>query len=126
MILYLIRALLYEIPVVGGRAQGRQRPGKPTLENRPDGRKRTFSFAASPNAAVATVAAAVGLDTNSGGERTEDDDSDGSDGSGNSEVGGDEVGQSRRKLRKRTNGRRRDVVGGNLGDGDGIDVAVSD
>ena len=48
MILYLFRAVAYEIPFYGGRAQGRQRPQAPTLKERPNGRKRTFSLSGLP------------------------------------------------------------------------------
>ncbi len=50
MVLYLFRAVAYEIPHYGGRAQGRRRPQAPTLTERPNGRKRTFSITGpSPN-----------------------------------------------------------------------------
>lgn len=44
MLLYIVRATYYEIPYVGGRAQGKGKPAKPTLEQRPDGRRRKFSI----------------------------------------------------------------------------------
>lgn len=44
LILYLIRAVAYEIPYFGGRTRGRQRPRAPSLVERPNGRRRTFSF----------------------------------------------------------------------------------
>ncbi|CAF9941958.1 hypothetical protein IMSHALPRED_003117 [Imshaugia aleurites] len=44
MILYIIRAVAYEIPVYGGRARGRRRPLAPSLVERPNGRRRTFSI----------------------------------------------------------------------------------
>ena len=44
MLLYLIRAISYEIPYYGGRAQGKLRPQAPKLTERPNGRKRTFSI----------------------------------------------------------------------------------
>lgn len=34
----------YEIPVVGGRVQGRRRPRAPSLTERPSGRRRAFSL----------------------------------------------------------------------------------
>ena len=50
MILYLFRAVAYEIPYYGGRAQGKRRPQAPTLTERPNGRRRTFSITgSSPN-----------------------------------------------------------------------------
>ncbi|MCJ1399466.1 hypothetical protein MMC11_002668 [Xylographa trunciseda] len=44
LILYIIRAATYEIPFIGGRARGRQRPRAPSLAERPSGRPRTFSL----------------------------------------------------------------------------------
>ena len=44
MLLYVIRAIFYEIPYYGGRASGRRRPRAPTLTERPNGRRRTFSI----------------------------------------------------------------------------------
>ncbi|KAK4690293.1 hypothetical protein P7C71_g6464, partial [Lecanoromycetidae sp. Uapishka_2] len=44
MILYVVRAVYYEIPYYGGRASGRRRPRAPTLTERPNGRRRTFSI----------------------------------------------------------------------------------
>ena len=44
VLLYFVRAVTYEIPYIGGRAQGRQRPRAPTLAERPNGRARTFSI----------------------------------------------------------------------------------
>ena len=44
MVLYVARAITYEIPYYGGRAQGKGRPQAPTLTERPNGRKRTFSI----------------------------------------------------------------------------------
>jgi len=44
LLLYIFRAIAYEIPVYGGRAQGRQRPRAPSLVERPSGRPRTFSI----------------------------------------------------------------------------------
>lgn len=45
LILYILRAVTYEIPYIGGRARGRQRPRAPSLAERPSGRPRTFSIA---------------------------------------------------------------------------------
>ena len=42
--LYIVRAATYEIPYIGGRARGRQRPRAPSLAERPSGRPRTFSL----------------------------------------------------------------------------------
>ncbi len=42
--LYIIRAIAYEVPFFGGRARGRGRPLAPSLKERPNGRRRTFSI----------------------------------------------------------------------------------
>ncbi|MCJ1466591.1 hypothetical protein MMC07_005211 [Pseudocyphellaria aurata] len=44
LVLYLVRAIAYEVPYFGGRARGRQRPRAPSLAERPNGRARTFSI----------------------------------------------------------------------------------
>lgn len=44
ILLYLWRAVHYEIPFVGGRAQGRARPRAPTLTERPSGGPRTLGL----------------------------------------------------------------------------------
>ncbi|KAI9864410.1 MAG: hypothetical protein M1824_005113 [Vezdaea acicularis] len=44
LLLYIWRSVTYEIPVVGGRARGRQRPRAPSLTERPSGHKRSFSL----------------------------------------------------------------------------------
>lgn len=38
--LYIVRMALYEMPVVGGRVRGAQRPRAPSLNERPDGGAR--------------------------------------------------------------------------------------
>lgn len=43
--LYVFRAIAYEIPYFGGRARGGRRPQAPSLAERPNGRARTFSIA---------------------------------------------------------------------------------
>ncbi|KAF2872202.1 hypothetical protein BDV95DRAFT_628593 [Massariosphaeria phaeospora] len=45
LVLYLARSITYEIPVVGGRAQGKARPRAPSLTERPSGHRRRFSLA---------------------------------------------------------------------------------
>lgn len=45
LILYIVRAFTYEIPVIGGRARGKARPRAPSLTERPSGRRRRFSLA---------------------------------------------------------------------------------
>ncbi|KAE9988732.1 hypothetical protein Vi05172_g989 [Venturia inaequalis] len=44
IILYIWRAIAYEVPLVGGRATGRQRPRAPTLTERPDGETRNLGL----------------------------------------------------------------------------------
>lgn len=44
LVLYIFRAITYELPYFGGRARGRQRPRAPSLTERPSGRARTFSI----------------------------------------------------------------------------------
>ncbi|OAX79648.1 hypothetical protein ACJ72_06031 [Emergomyces africanus] len=44
LLLYIWRASTYEIPIIGGRARGRQRPQAPSFSERPDGRRRKFSL----------------------------------------------------------------------------------
>lgn len=46
--LYLWRTATFELPQVGGRARGRQRPRAPSLKERPDGHRRRFSLAGVP------------------------------------------------------------------------------
>jgi hypothetical protein len=48
LVLYIVRAVTYEIPVVGGRARGKARPRAPSLTERPTGRRRRFSLARRP------------------------------------------------------------------------------
>jgi hypothetical protein len=48
LVLYLVRTVTYEIPVVGGRARGKARPRAPSLTERPTGRRRRFSLAHRP------------------------------------------------------------------------------
>ena len=44
VLLYIFRAIAYDIPYIGGRARGRQRPRAPNLAQRPSGRPRTLSL----------------------------------------------------------------------------------
>ncbi|KAF1813014.1 hypothetical protein P152DRAFT_379907, partial [Eremomyces bilateralis CBS 781.70] len=48
VLLYILRFIMYEIPVVGGRARGRQRPTAPSLTERPDGERRDLSLPRAP------------------------------------------------------------------------------
>ncbi|KAB8202883.1 hypothetical protein BDV34DRAFT_200235 [Aspergillus parasiticus] len=43
--LYVWRMLTYELPMIGGRARGRQRPRAPSLNERPNGQRRAFVLA---------------------------------------------------------------------------------
>ena len=47
LLLYIVRTATYEVPYIGGRARGRQRPRVPTLAERPNGHRRTFSLGGS-------------------------------------------------------------------------------
>lgn len=42
--IYLFRLLLWELPWIGGRARGQQRPRAPSLNERPDGQRRAFGL----------------------------------------------------------------------------------
>ncbi|KAJ5916551.1 hypothetical protein N7504_000566 [Penicillium tannophilum] len=42
--LWLYRIILWELPWVGGRARGQQRPRAPSLNERPDGQRRAFGL----------------------------------------------------------------------------------
>ncbi|KAJ5760706.1 hypothetical protein N7520_007862 [Penicillium odoratum] len=42
--LWLYRMLLWELPWIGGRARGQQRPRAPSLNERPDGQRRAFGL----------------------------------------------------------------------------------
>ena len=44
LLLYCWRSATYELPYVGGRARGRQRPRAPSLKERPDGHRRRISL----------------------------------------------------------------------------------
>ncbi|KAF2023037.1 hypothetical protein EK21DRAFT_81740 [Setomelanomma holmii] len=49
LILYVVRAVTYEIPFIGGRARGKARPRAPSLTERPTGHRRRFSLARRPD-----------------------------------------------------------------------------
>ncbi|KAJ5722636.1 hypothetical protein N7488_000671 [Penicillium malachiteum] len=42
--LWLYRIILWELPWIGGRARGQQRPRAPSLNERPDGQRRVFGL----------------------------------------------------------------------------------
>ncbi|KAJ5094098.1 hypothetical protein N7456_009959 [Penicillium angulare] len=42
--LWLYRIILWELPWIGGRARGQQRPRAPSLNERPDGQRRAFGL----------------------------------------------------------------------------------
>jgi len=48
VILYIVRRITYDIPIVGGRARGKARPRAPSLTERPTGQRRRFSLARRP------------------------------------------------------------------------------
>jgi hypothetical protein len=48
IVLYLWRSATFDLPQIGGRARGRQRPRAPSLKERPDGHRRQFSVAGVP------------------------------------------------------------------------------
>ncbi|KAL1991326.1 hypothetical protein VTN49DRAFT_5318 [Thermomyces lanuginosus] len=41
---YILRVTTYELPIIGGRARGRRKPRAPSLTERPNGRRRAFSW----------------------------------------------------------------------------------
>lgn len=54
--LFLTRTATYELPVIGGRARGRQKPKPPTLKERPNGQPRRLSIRLpDPSSIVATT-----------------------------------------------------------------------
>ena len=48
IVLYLWRSATFDLPQIGGRARGRQRPRAPSFKERPDGHRRQFSVAGVP------------------------------------------------------------------------------
>lgn len=44
IVYYFARIIAYELPFIGGRANGERRPRAPTLTERPSGRRRAFSL----------------------------------------------------------------------------------
>ncbi|KAF2761159.1 hypothetical protein EJ05DRAFT_483555 [Pseudovirgaria hyperparasitica] len=48
LLLYIWRSVVHEVPIVGGRAQGRLRPRAPSLRERPDGHRRRISLVGRP------------------------------------------------------------------------------
>ena len=61
MSLYIIRAIAHEIPYVGGRARGGRRPRAPSLAERPNGRRRTFSIGGASSGFVVDESERMGL-----------------------------------------------------------------
>ncbi|KAJ4993118.1 hypothetical protein SVAN01_01470 [Stagonosporopsis vannaccii] len=59
LILYTVRAVTYEIPIVGGRARGKARPRAPSLTERPNGHRRKFSLARPKDDAGSSTGTAV-------------------------------------------------------------------
>ncbi|KAF2473475.1 uncharacterized protein BDR25DRAFT_218651 [Lindgomyces ingoldianus] len=58
LLLYIVRSITHEIPLVGGRARGKARPRAPSLTERPSGHRRKFSLART-NAAASHATAGV-------------------------------------------------------------------
>lgn len=48
LVLWIVRAIYYEIPYIGGRARGKRRPRAPSLAERPSGQPRRFSLGGPP------------------------------------------------------------------------------
>lgn len=63
LILYVFRAITYEIPVVGGRARGKARPRAPSLTERPSGHRRQFSLTQPKEDTGESTGAAATADT---------------------------------------------------------------
>jgi hypothetical protein len=54
LLLYIWRSTLYEIPVVGGRARGKEHPRAPSLTEHPGGETRTLGIPLTPAAVSGT------------------------------------------------------------------------
>ena len=63
--LYLWRSATFDLPQIGGRARGRQRPRAPSLKERPDGHRRQFSVAGVPVPTPSDILEADGATTTS-------------------------------------------------------------
>ncbi|KAI9748192.1 MAG: hypothetical protein M1815_003452 [Lichina confinis] len=73
ILLYLWRSATYELPYLGGRARGRQRPRAPSLVERPNGHTRGFSLPGTISSGFTVT------ETNDATKRGSEDDVDGSD-----------------------------------------------
>ena len=69
ILLYLYRAISFEIPVVGGRARGKARPRAPSLTERPHGGRRSIGVI--PAQTVEAVVKAVDGDGDASVRRRE-------------------------------------------------------
>ena len=52
LLLYIIRAISYAVPYIGGRARGMRKPRAPSLAERPNGRPRSFSITVGATTAI--------------------------------------------------------------------------
>ena len=60
VLLYIWRSITHEIPLIGGRARGKARPRAPSLKERPDGHRRTFSLAPATSRNIRSPARTTG------------------------------------------------------------------
>ncbi|KAF2712277.1 hypothetical protein K504DRAFT_372681 [Pleomassaria siparia CBS 279.74] len=63
LLLYAVRSITHEIPVVGGRALGKARPRAPSLAERPSGHRRKFNIAPLRNDSSAESTSGVTSET---------------------------------------------------------------
>lgn len=59
IVLYICRQATYNIPYVGGRARGKQRPRAPSLTERPSGHRRRLSVLSQARNEQATATASA-------------------------------------------------------------------
>ncbi|KAK2731809.1 hypothetical protein FQN55_004445 [Onygenales sp. PD_40] len=127
ILLYVWRASTYEIPIIGGRARGRQRPQAPSFSERPSGRRRTFSL----RGAAYDYDEAGDGDDSSTGEETPDDENGVGSGSG-SENGNGNAQEARYDPDAEFFGKHDQVVGDGLrsrkiyAEPDGIGTGLED
>lgn len=60
VLLYIWRSITHEVPLIGGRARGKARPRAPSLKERPDGHRRTFSLAPATSRNIRSPARTTG------------------------------------------------------------------
>ena len=61
--LYIVRSVIYEVPFIGGRVHGWQRPRAPSLTERTSGKPRTLSGVIKVGGSGAGSGARKGADT---------------------------------------------------------------